>query len=269
MLGFISLASSSAYGNAYLVDGGPGARLLIDCGLGLRRLETALVTLGVDPWRLDAIFLTHAHADHVRGVTLRYPFPQRYGIPVYASVLLWERLGDRVGPIDSCLRQALPAGGDIVVGRARVRALPKPHDCVDPVALGVELPWGRWLFLTDLGHVPAELVREGAACEYIVIEANHDPGLEVASGRPHSLVRRVLGSHGHLSNEQAGLALSQMAGRRTRAIFLAHLSLECNRPALAYQVCRDHLTRAGYGGVLEVLPPGETPFHWRPQKIDR
>lgn len=262
--GFVSLASSSVYGNAYLLDAGPGARLLVDCGVGLRRLEAALAGLGVHPHQIDAVFLTHAHADHVRAVTLRHPFPQRYGVPVYAAESLWARLGQRVGPVDPGLRRVLPPGGEVEVGSARVRAVPKPHDCVDPVGLVVDCPRGRWLFLTDLGHVPVELVREGSDCEYLVVEANHDPGLEAASGRPYSLIQRVLGSHGHLSNDQAGLALSEMAGPGTRAVFLAHLSLQCNRPDLAYRVCREYLARAGYHGVLEVLPPGGTPYRWMP-----
>lgn len=259
---FVSFGSSSVYGNAYLLDAGPGARLLVDCGVGLRRLEEALAGLGIDPHRIDAVILTHAHSDHVRAVTLRYPFPQRYRVPVYAAAGLWDCLGERVGPIQPGLRRILAPGGEGDIGGVRVRALPKPHDCVDAVGLVIEGAWGRWLFLTDLGHVPPELVREGAGCEYLVVEANHDPALEAASGRPYSLIRRVLGSHGHLSNDQAGAALAGMAGPRTRAVFLAHLSLDCNRPGLAYRVCREHLARAGYRGDLEVLPPGGNPYRW-------
>ncbi len=261
-LGFVSLASSSTFGNAYLLDGGPGARVMVDCGAGLRQLETALADVGLDPSHIEAIFLTHGHSDHVRAVTLRVPFPRSYGIPVYATEGLWQLLDGCIGSLEPSLRRVLPAGGETTVGSLRVRAIPKPHDCVDPVGLVIDGAMGSWLFLTDLGHVPPHLLCEGRECEYLVVEANHEPALELASGRPEVLVRRVLGDRGHLSNQQAAAALREMVNRRTRVVFLAHLSVECNTPALAYSTCRHELDRCGYRGELGVLPAGGQVLRW-------
>ncbi len=50
------------YGPAALVDGGPGARLLIDCGSGVTQ---RLVGAGCPGRDLDALLLTHLHSDHI------------------------------------------------------------------------------------------------------------------------------------------------------------------------------------------------------------
>ena len=59
------LASGSS-GNALLVQAGDAA-LLIDAGLGVRTLTTALKARGIAPDSLSGILLTHEHTDHVKG----------------------------------------------------------------------------------------------------------------------------------------------------------------------------------------------------------
>jgi len=67
MLRFRSLGSGST-GNATLVEatsGGRTSRLLIDCGFTLRHLEVRLARAGLSPADIDAVFITHEHADHI------------------------------------------------------------------------------------------------------------------------------------------------------------------------------------------------------------
>ena len=77
---FASLGSGSE-GNGLVVEAG-GTRVLIDCGFGVRDTAARLARLGLAPESLDAILVTHEHADHVGGVPA---FAARYGIPVWLT----------------------------------------------------------------------------------------------------------------------------------------------------------------------------------------
>jgi phosphoribosyl 1,2-cyclic phosphodiesterase len=50
---------------------------------------------------------------------------------------------------------------------------------------------------------------------------------------PWNIKRRILSDVGHVSNEDAALALADVIGDRTRSIYLAHLSQDNNMKDLA------------------------------------
>jgi phosphoribosyl 1,2-cyclic phosphodiesterase len=89
MVRFTVLASGSR-GNSTVVSGG-GTRILVDCGLSCRELFRRMKMAGEDPAQLDAILITHEHADHVNGVAVT---ARKLGIPVYfteATHRAWMR----------------------------------------------------------------------------------------------------------------------------------------------------------------------------------
>ena len=89
MVRFTVLASGSR-GNSTVVTGGR-TRILIDAGLSCRELFRRMKQAGEDPEALDAILVTHEHADHVAGVSVT---ARRLGIPVYfteATHRAWMR----------------------------------------------------------------------------------------------------------------------------------------------------------------------------------
>jgi hypothetical protein len=81
-----------------------------------------------------------------------------------------------------------------------------------------------------------------ADVDVLALEFNHDVDMELGSGRSAALIDRVLGNHGHLSNEQATELLAEVlrrsAGPRLQHLVQLHLSQQCNRPALARQAVR-------------------------------
>jgi phosphoribosyl 1,2-cyclic phosphodiesterase len=78
MVRFTVLASGSK-GNATVLCGGQ-TRILVDCGLSCRELFRRMRLMGEEPEKLDAILITHEHADHVGGVAVT---ARKLGIPVY------------------------------------------------------------------------------------------------------------------------------------------------------------------------------------------
>src|SRR5262249_2384766 len=67
---------SGSTGNATLIEG-DGTRILIDAGLGPRCLAERLLSAGLDPTSLAAIFVSHEHGDHARGAA---PFSAKWGV---------------------------------------------------------------------------------------------------------------------------------------------------------------------------------------------
>ena len=247
----ISLASSSVYGNAYLVAWGPTA-VLIDCGVPLRRLEKNLHELGIDPRSISAVFISHEHSDHIKALQLKHPFPERHGIKVFAPKLFWYA-AQGIACLGSGLRCNLDAGVTTNVGALKVEAFSKSHDAIAPLGFRITAPDGTSAaVVTDLGEVTADVMRGAFGCDYLVWESNHDHQMEISSGRPYSLIKRVLGSYGHLSNDQAGQALSNLVTERTKGVMLAHLSLDCNTPHLAVRTVAPYLRRSRFAGLLTV-----------------
>jgi phosphoribosyl 1,2-cyclic phosphodiesterase len=257
-LSFASLASSSTYGNSYLICGG-GSRVLIDCGLSRRAMEQGLIALGVAPGTLDAIFVTHEHGDHTRSLCLKTSFAQKHGIPVYAPALVWRLCGGAYG-LDNCFRATVADGDEVRAGGLKVAALGKPHDGAEPLCFVVRSATAgateSVAVVTDLGHLPETLAASLRGATACILESNHDVEMELNSGRPRHLIRRVLGDRGHLSNEQAARAAVALATAATRVIALAHLSLDCNLPDLAVKVVSDACREVGLRPTVEALPAG-------------
>ena len=101
--------------------------------------------------------------------------------------------------------------------------------------------------ITDVGSVTPSVVRSLQGCEALLLECNHDAALLQASNYPYSLKRRILGSHGHLSNDSAAELLTQCLHAGLKQVVAAHLSERNNTPDLA---------AAAVAGVLGI-PLGE------------
>ena len=76
-----SILSSGSRGNSCYLETS-SARILVDAGLSGIEIERRLASVGVLPQTLDAIFVTHEHSDHIKGVGV---LARRYGLPVYAN----------------------------------------------------------------------------------------------------------------------------------------------------------------------------------------
>ncbi len=250
---FCSLSSSSVHGNSYFVETPGGARLLVDCGVSIRRLERYLDEMGVPPSSITAIFVTHSHRDHIAALDLKTPFAEKYGVPVYAPAGFWRSWAPR-GDLDESLRCTIEPGSPVDVGACVVTAFRKPHDCVDPVGYTVRCGDHSISIVTDLGCVPESVADAVRSSQYLVFESNHDREMELNSSRSRWLILRVLSDIGHLSNEQSARALSGIVSSETRLVLLSHLSLECNTPELAL-CAATRLLSSRSAARIEVAPP--------------
>ena len=237
MLRFRNLGSGST-GNATLVEAGSGphrTRVLIDCGLGIRSLESRLLQAGVDVRQLNAIFITHEHADHI-GCAVA--LVQRLRIP------LWMSRGTHTGigaPVLDGLLGITSDGQSVEIGALELRPFTVPHDAREPLQLSCSDGASRLGILTDLGHATAHVLEQLAGCDALLLECNHDPDLLARSSYPPFLKKRVGGRFGHLANAAAAEVLKAVAHAGLRHIVAAHLSEQNNRPEMAQQALAEAL----------------------------
>jgi phosphoribosyl 1,2-cyclic phosphodiesterase len=228
-LRFKSLGSGSS-GNATIVQAREGTHvthLLIDCGLGIRELHKRLGAAGMLAEQVDAIFITHEHADHI-GCARSLAVRER--IPIYMSHGTWVAIGE---PDFDGLLRIVADGQDITVGALHVRPFTVPHDAREPLQLTCTDGAVRLGVLTDLGRASDHVLQQLAGCATLLLECNHDPVMLETGSYPWPLKRRISGGWGHLANEAAAAIASTLRATGLKQVVAAHLSEQNNRPELA------------------------------------
>lgn len=245
--GFCPLASGSK-GNCVFL-GTENTKILIDAGLSAKALMAKLAEIQIDLADIDAILITHEHNDHIIGLkTLAF----RYGIPVLANQ---ETAKGIVDTLNDCPKfKIFTTGETFQFGDFEIHPFSIQHDTLDPVAFTVNVDSLKLGFCTDLGFVTSLVQTKLKECDYLYIEANHQPSMVHASARPMVYKQRVLGRNGHLSNEACGNLLTQVYHPNLKHAHLAHLSSECNSPEVALQVIGEILKSNGIDLELTVAP---------------
>ncbi|HUR90822.1 MAG TPA: MBL fold metallo-hydrolase [Ramlibacter sp.] len=229
MIRFKSLGSGSS-GNATIVqarDGTQVTHLLVDCGLGVRELHKRLGRAGMLAEQVDAIFITHEHADHIGCVRA---FAVRERIPVYMSHGTYVAMGEP--DFDGLLHIACD-GLAFEIGAMQVRPFTVPHDAREPLQLTCSDGGTRLGVLTDLGRPSDHVMQELAGCATLLLECNHDPVMLETGTYPWPLKRRISGGWGHLANEAAAAIAMALRPSGLKRVVAAHLSEQNNRPDLA------------------------------------
>ena len=265
----LTVLGSGSSGNASLLEI-DGFGLLIDAGLGPRQIAKRLELSGRSWHSVDAVILSHTHCDHWREATLAQL--ARLDIPLYCHPQHARRLRYWSAAFSE-LQQAqlvrtydetgrLPLQSNIVLQAFRLS-----HD--DPATFGFRIDRGRSLFApawsmayaADLGTWDSATIGFLIDADLLALEFNHDPPLQKSSGRPVSLINRVLGDEGHLSNAQAASLLNEVARAsrpgRLRQVVQLHLSRQCNRPGLAASAARAVLAEHGPAARLHTASQHE------------
>ena len=205
-------------------------RLLIDCGLRLRDLESRLIAAGSCAEDIDAIFITHEHSDHIGCAR---SFINRYATPVWMSQGTWLAIHDEAwDPLQHLLNVARD-GCTIELGELQAQPFTVPHDAREPLQLRCTDGARQLGIVTDLGHPSSHVVSSLQGCHALLLEANHDPDLLEASSYPSFLKKRVAGPWGHLANHAAAQLLSSVKHAQLNHVQAAHLSERNNTPELA------------------------------------
>lgn len=227
MIRYASLGSGSR-GNATLVNAA-GKQVLIDCGFTIKETQRRLQLLGSDAEQLDAIFVTHEHGDHIKGVA---PLARKFKIPVYMTPGTWH--SKDLGQLADL--RLIENYQPFQVGDLRVVPVAVPHDAREPAQFIIELGSKRLGILTDLGNISLHVEQQFGHCDALVLEANHDSMMLAMGPYPLSLKDRVGGPWGHLNNQQALRFLQDSDLERLQQLVIAHVSEKNNSMEKVKQV---------------------------------
>lgn len=231
MYGFCPLASGSK-GNA-IFFASRSTRILIDAGLRAKSLFERLSAIDVDPYSLQAILITHEHTDHIAGLAV---LAEKLNIPVFANAETAKGIVEILGMRPRF--KIFSTGEPFYFGDLEIHPFSIPHDTLDPVAFAIRTQSIKVGFCTDLGHSTALIRKHLENCDFLYLEANHEPSMVLACARPQVYKTRVLSKQGHLSNEECGKLLAAILHPGLKHVHLAHLSSECNTEETALEIVR-------------------------------
>ncbi|MBP5312023.1 MAG: MBL fold metallo-hydrolase [Clostridia bacterium] len=233
-----TLVSGSSGNSTYISDG--TTSVLVDAGVTGKRIEAELAAIGVSPTDIDAIFITHEHVDHIAGIGV---LARRYGIPIFANyrTMCWLKYYKKVEKIPEERLVVFENDTELEFKTLKVRPFSIPHDAADPVGYRFTSGGVSVAVSTDIGEVTDNIKRNVKGCAVVVLEANHDVEMLKKGPYTYLLKKRILGDHGHLSNDVSASFARELAENGTETIILGHLSAENNTPELALKTVRQGL----------------------------
>ena len=249
-----SLGSGSS-GNALLVQT-PSATLLVDCGVGVRKMTSALAASGKRLADIDAVLVSHEHVDHNRETSRL----QRAGATIISTQ--GTATSSNLDP-ELCL--SLAHGRSVSFQGLDITGIQVAHDAAEPCGFLIRAGVATICVFTDLGSVSGAVGEAVAEANLVVLEANHDEQMLRRGPYPAHLQRRILADTGHLSNTTSAdlLANALHNSRLSPTIWLAHLSETNNRPRLAVTTVTKRLAQSGLRLEVDALPRRETGPTWR------
>lgn len=242
-IGVTALGSGSR-GNAFIIHAGKTG-LMIDGGFSRKIMQERMAVVGIEPEIIKAMLLTHEHNDHARGCRV---FCDHYHIPVCTTYRSAKYLGER-NKIPAQVVEFMP-GNRFKLEGFNINPFAVRHDAIEPV--GFEIHHGNIKIgvATDLGSIDQLAKMRLRDSNMLILESNYDLDMLRNSSRPLHLKRRIMGRHGHLDNLDALHALPDLVTAKTEAIFLVHISSECNDYALVKMKAKEQLHNMGRGDIL-------------------
>ena len=232
---------SGSSGNSYYI-GSSQSGILIDAGRSAKQLGQILEHCALSPSMIQAIFVTHEHSDHIKGLRV---FASRHHIDVYTSLGTLQALEKMDCLTDRYRADVIPQSGMEAAGMW-IKPFHTSHDCAEGLGYRVQTSDGRTIaFSTDLGCMTDTVRRELTGADLVVLESNHDVGMLQNGPYPYPLKRRILSDTGHLSNTSCADELVPLSETGTSRFLLAHLSAENNTPEVAYQTALCPLSMSG------------------------
>jgi len=231
----VSIASlnSGSNGNCYYI-GDQNDGVFIDAGISCKETEARMLRLGISIRSIKAIFVSHEHTDHIKGIAV---ISRKYQIPVYMNqTMIYNGCVD----VQKDLIRRYDANQPIRIGALEITSFPKHHDACDPHSFIVRSGTVTIGVMTDIGRACEQVIKYFNMCDAVFLEANYDDEMLSKGRYPYYLKNRIRSGRGHLSNKEAlDLFLNHRAPSLSH-ILLSHLSKDNNCPDLVQNLFSAH-----------------------------
>lgn len=225
--------ASGSNGNCYYIAKGEDV-VLVDVGINTKHVELRMAKLGLSPAAVKAIFITHEHGDHIRGLSV---FCKRYQIPVYITQGTYK--GTRLH-LPEYLVHIINTDSRTTVGELTVVGVPKYHDAKEPCSFVVTDGNINVAILTDLGRGCDNVKHVIQHADILLLESNYDEEMLRTGRYSYYLKNRISSGWGHISNREALELLLENRSPRLKHLILGHLSGENNKVDIVEQTFAPH-----------------------------
>lgn len=236
-----SVLASGSTGNAIYVENEQHS-FLVDVGLSGKKMEQLFAKIGRDMSKLSGILITHEHSDHIKGLGV---IARKYNLPIYANEKTWAAMENHLGKIPLDQRFIFNMESVMSFGSLDIESFAVSHDAVDPMFYVFHENNRKLVIITDTGYVSDRMKGIIRGADTYVFESNHDVGMLQMGPYPWSIKRRILSDVGHVSNEDAAIAMSEVVYEKPTQIYLSHLSKENNMKELARMTVTQTLKSCG------------------------
>lgn len=231
-----------------------GFSFILDNGFSARELNRRMKELSFNPSNLEFIFLSHIHADHLKGVetlSLERKIPvvihENLNISEYTKRDVFHKLS--VAPLKRYTYKTL-----------NFTPFSTSHDAPSPLSYFFELGGKKITVITDTGLVDEHMYDLALQSNILFLESNYSEDMLSEGKYPRFLKKRISSNLGHLSNYQTGDFLDKLSKNpacRIEQIYLCHLSKNNNstsvvdreiqeryRGQIPYRICdRDEMVK--------------------------
>jgi phosphoribosyl 1,2-cyclic phosphodiesterase len=230
---YIASLNSGSNGNCYYVGNSTEA-ILVDAGISCRETEKRMLRLGLLMSQVKAVFISHEHSDHIRGLV---NLAKKFNLPVYITpgTLRYSRLNIAEDHV-----RTFSVDQPIRIGSLCIKAFAKLHDAFDPHSFMISCNGINVGVFTDIGDVCESLTHHFKQCHAAFLEANYDDMMLDQGSYPYFLKKRISGGKGHLSNAKALQLFTSLKPPYMSHLLLSHLSKDNNCPELVQDLFTKH-----------------------------